>query len=179
MVDEPSAGQYYGSAVSAPIGAEILSEVLPYLGYEPKYTEAELAKLSITVPSVVSESVTIAKGKISNSNLTYKVIGTGETVLEQIPAAGETISAGGTVILYTQESEETETTTTVPNFTGLGVSAANATAANNGLNIKFSGNTASGGVVAYKQSIESGSQVKKGSVITVYFRDISADNVAD
>ncbi len=179
MVDEPSAGQYYGSAVSAPIGAEILSEVLPYLGYEPKYTESELAKLSITVPSVVSESVTIAKGKISNSNLTYKVIGTGETVLEQIPAAGETISAGGTVILYTQESQESETITTVPDFTGLGVSAANATAANNGLNIKFSGNTASGGVIAYKQSIESGTNVKKGSVITVYFRDISADNVAD
>lgn len=179
MVDEPSAGQYYGSAVSAPIGAEILSEVLPYLGYEPQYTEEELARLSITVPDVVGESITIAKGKISNSNLTYKVEGNGETVLKQIPSSSETISSGGTVILYTEETTTDNTQTTVPDFTGLGISAANSTAANSGINIQFSGNTSSAGVIAYKQSVNAGDVVDKGTVVTVYFRDTSADNVAD
>jgi len=178
MIDEPSAGQYYGSAVSAPIGAEILTEILPYLGYEPQYTEEELASLSISVPSVVGNTVSVAKGKITNSKLTYKVVGNGENVIKQIPAATESLHAGGTVIIYTDGQEGATETTTVPEFNGLSVSASNATAKNAGLNIQFAGNT-SGSVIAYKQSIASGSSVEKGSVITVYFRDTRADAVAD
>ncbi len=178
MIDEPSAGQYYGSAVSAPIGAEILTEILPYLGYEPQYTEEELASLSISVPSVVGNTVSVAKGKITNSKLTYKVVGNGENVIKQIPAATESLHAGGTVIIYTDGQEGASETTTVPEFNGLSVSASNATAKNAGLNIQFAGNT-SGSVIAYKQSIASGSSVEKGSVITVYFRDTRADAVAD
>lgn len=178
MIDEPSAGQYYGSAVSAPIGAEILTEILPYLGYEPQYTEEELAALSISVPSVVGNTISVAKGKITNSKLTYKVVGNGENVIKQIPAATESLHAGGTVIIYTDGQEGASETTTVPEFNGLSVSASNATAKNAGLNIQFAGNT-SGSVIAYKQSITAGSSVEKGSVITVYFRDTRADAVAD
>lgn len=179
MIDEPSAGQYYGSAVSAPIGAEILAEVLPYLGYEPQYTDAELAKLSVNVPNVVGESLTVAKGKITNKNLNYKIIGNGEQVVKQIPSSSDTIGSGGTVILYTDSSDTEASETTVPDFTGLTVSGANAAATNSGINIKFSGNTSSAGVVAYKQSVTAGTTVESGTVITVYFRDNSADNVSD
>ena len=179
MIDEPSAGQYYGSAVSAPIGAEILAEVLPYLGYEPHYTEQELAKLSISVPNVIGDSITVAKGKISNKNLNYKVIGGGETVVKQMPTTNDTISSGGTIILYTEEVSDDSSKTQVPNFVGLGISAANSAAAESGINIHFSGNTSSAGVLAYKQSIEADATVEKGTVVTVYFRDTSADNVSD
>lgn len=178
MIDEPSAGQYYGSAVSAPIGAEILTEILPYLGYEPQYTEQELASLSISVPSVVGNTVTVAKGKITNSKLTYKVVGNGENVVKQIPAATESLHSGGTVILYTEGYAEQSEKTTVPNFIGLSISSSNATANSAGLNIQFAGNT-TGSVIAYKQSVEAGSSVEKGSVVTVYFRDTRADAVAD
>lgn len=179
MIDEPSAGQYYGSAVSAPIGAEILTEVLPYLGYEPQYTEQELAKLSVSVPNVIGESLTVAKGKINNNNLNYKIVGSGDTVIKQMPMSTDTINSGGTVILYTEEIVGEESKTVVPDFTGLGISAANAKAAESGINIHFSGNTSSVGVVAYKQSISPETSVEKGTVITVYFRDTSADNVSD
>ena len=178
MIDEPTAGQYYGSAVAAPIGAEILSEVLPYLGYEPQYTDEELASLSISVPNVVGDELSAAKGKITNAKLTYKVVGNGEKVVDQIPKSTESLHSGGVVILYTEESTQASVVT-VPDFTGLSVSSANATAANAGLNIQFAGNTSSSGVVAYKQSIESGQEVAAGTVVTVYFRDTSADNVAD
>lgn len=179
MIDEPSAGQYYGSAVSAPIGAEILAEILPYLGYEPKYTEDELAKLSISVPSVVGDEISAAKGKITNSNLTYRVIGNGSTVIRQIPAATSQISSGGVVIIYTEENPETDNKVVVPDFAGMSISAVNSTATNAGLNIEFAGNTSAGGVVAYKQSVNAGESVDTGTVITVYFRDTSADNIAD
>ncbi len=179
MIDEPTAGQYYGSVVSAPIGADILSEVLPYLGYEPQYTEAELARLSVSVPEVVGESLSVAKGKISNKNLKYRIVGNGETVLRQIPSSADTINSGGTVILYTEENTTESTKTTVPDFTGLTISAANETAANAGVNIQFAGNISTGASVAYKQDKNVGDTVEKGTVITVYFRDTSADNLRD
>ena len=179
MIDEPTAGQYYGSAVSAPIGAEILSEVLPYLGYEPQYTESELASLSISVPNVVGEDVSVAKGKITASDLKYKVIGGGGKVISQMPSSTDSLHSGGVVILYTEENEEQNKRVKVPDFTGLSLSSANATATNNGLNIQFAGNTASSAVGAYKQSIDAGAFVDTGTVVTVYFRDTSADNIAD
>ncbi len=177
MIDEPSAGQYYGSAVSAPIGAEILSEILPYLGYEPQYTEKELASLLIPVPNVVGDDISAAKGKVLNSKFKYIVVGSGEKVVKQMPESTASLHTDGTVILYTEEVETNKTT--VPDFNGLSISSANATATNAGINIQFEGNTSGGVVVAYKQSVEAGSTVDKGSVVTVYFRDTSADNIAD
>ncbi len=179
MIDEPSAGQYYGSAVAAPIGAEILSEVLPYLGYEPQYTEQELASLSISVPSVIGDEIAVAKSKITSAKLTYKVVGNGEKVINQMPSSTDSLHSGGVVILYTEENTEGSNKTTVPDFTSLSIASVNATAKNAGLNVQFAGNTASSTVVAYKQSVESGTEVETGSVITVYFRDTSSDNIAD
>ncbi|MBE6805824.1 MAG: PASTA domain-containing protein [Ruminococcaceae bacterium] len=179
MIDEPSAGQYYGSAVAAPIGAEILSGVLPYLGYEPQYTESELASLSISVPNVIGEDVAVAKGKVTSAKLNYKIVGSGSKVVNQMPSSTDSLHSGGVVILYTEEIEEGTNKATVPDFTGLSLSSVNATATNAGLNVQFAGNTSTAGVVAYKQSIEPNESVDKGSVITVYFRDTSADNIAD
>lgn len=179
MIDEPSAGQYYGSAVAAPIGAEILSGVLPYLGYEPQYTEQELASLSISVPAVIGDDIAVAKSKITGAKLTYKIVGGGEKVINQMPESTDSLHSGGVVILYTEEDTSGNSTTKVPDFTSLSVSAVNATAKNAGLNVQFAGNTSSPTVIAYKQSIDKDTEVETGSVITVYFRDISADNIAD
>ncbi len=179
MIDEPSAGQYYGSAVAAPIGAEILAEVLPYLGYEPTYTDKELASLSISVPNVIGDELKAAKGKINNAKLTYKVIGNGEKVINQIPASSESLRTGGVVLLYTEDNGSGISKTAVPDFTGLSISQANKKAEESGLNIRFAGNTSTNGVVAYKQSESAGSEVDSGSVITVYFRDTDVSNNAD
>lgn len=178
MIDEPSAGQYYGSAVAAPIGAEILSGILPYLGYEPQYTDSELAQLSISVPNVIGEDVAVAKGKVTSAKLNYKIIGDGQKVINQMPSSTDSLHSGGIVILYTEEIEEGANKATVPNFEGLSLSAVNETAVNAGINVQFAGNTASG-VVAYKQSIAANETVDRGTVVTVYFRDTSADNIAD
>ena len=179
MIDEPSAGQYYGSAVAAPIGAEILSDILPYLGYEPQYTESELASLSINVPNVIGDDVAVAKGKITGAKLNYKIVGSGQKVINQMPSSTDSLHSGGIVIIYTEEVDEGEHTATVPDFSGHTLSEVNTLATNAGLNIQYAGNTTTPGVVAYKQSIEVGLVVDKGTVITVYFRDTNADNLAD
>lgn len=169
MLDEPKGDKYYGGIISAPVNSRIMSDVLPYLGYEASYSEDELKKLSITVPETVGMPIADAKTKISNGKLQYQVIGSGETVLRQLPEAGNQVINGGLVILYTDETNEK--TVTVPNLIGLTATEANKIAASSGINIEFSGNTTSSGLKSYRQSIEPGQSVDAGSIVTVYFRD--------
>ena len=169
MLDEPMGAAYYGGAISAPVGSLVMADVLPYLGFEPQYSEEELKKLSISVPDVVGEALSDAKGKITTSKLIYKVIGTGETVIRQIPEAGGQVYSGGTVILYTENSDDQMTT--VPNLVGLTATDVNRIAAESGINVEFSGNTTSAGVKSYSQSVTAGESVAVGRIVTVYFRD--------
>ena len=99
-----------------------------------------------------------------------KVIGSGDTVIAQYPDAGRELPSDGMVVVYTQ-SDNTQETVTVPDFTGYTVSEANRLAMNSGLNIKISGSSLSSGTVyAYKQSIEAGEEVNMGEIITVSFK---------
>ena len=152
---------------------EIFKDILPYLGYEPQYTEEELDKIAVSVPNLVNMGVEEAKNKVKNMSLGVNVIGSGETVIKQLPAAGEKINKNGTVILYTDESANTNNTVTVPDFTNMTVSQANEQAANCGLNIEFSGNTTRASAKAYDQSVKANIQVSLGTSVTVYFREES------
>lgn len=174
MLDEPAGANYYGGVISAPVGSKIMTDILPYMGYEPQYTEEELEKISVSVPDVTGEEVSAAKTKINSSKLSYKVIGSGETVLKQLPEAGNSVYNGGMVILYTEESESQ--TATVPNLIGLTAAEVNSEAAAAGINVEFSGSVSSSTVLSYDQNIAAGETVSLGQIVTVYFRDeASAD----
>lgn len=172
MIDEPRGDSYYGGTVAAPVGAEIFKDILPYLGYEPQYTEEELESFAVKIPSLEGKTVVAAQSELQAAGLTVNVIGSGETVLKQLPAAGESLNKGGTVIVYTEEQSDTGTTTRVPNFVGLTPEEATVVAKEVGLNLKFSGNTSSGSVVkVYDQNIAAGNEVAVGTAVTVHFRD--------
>ena len=97
------------------------------------------------------------------------MVGDGPTVLKQIPAVSQPIPKGGTVILYTDESELSKTVT-VPNVVGLSGQQANRTILNAGLNISVSGvEIDSAGCIAARQSPEAGTEVEIGTVVTVEF----------
>ena len=178
MLDEPKGDKYYGGIISAPVNSKIMADVLPYLGYEPQYTEEELKSVARSVPSFIGSEISEAKSQINTLNLTYKIVGSGNTVVRQLPEAGSSIYSGGVVILYTEESGNQ--TVTVPNLTGLTATEANTAAASAGINIEFSGNTSTAGIKSYKQSIEAGQQVAAGTIVTVYFRDeTSVDTSVD
>ncbi|MBQ8648891.1 MAG: PASTA domain-containing protein [Clostridia bacterium] len=176
LIDEPTAGQFYGGTISAPVCSKIMADVLPYLGYEPQYTDDELKQLAISVPDTVGDELSAAKGKITNAGLTYRVVGSGETVVRQLPESGNSVSSGGMVIIYT--SETSDQNVTVPNLTGMTATEANTAAAAAGVNIEFSGNTTTSGLKSYKQSVDAGSSVPAGTIVTVYFRDESAVDMA-
>lgn len=170
ILDEPHGDAYYGGTIAAPVGGQILSEILPYMGIEPQYSDEELSKIGVRVPSVTGQKIEFAKKAITEKGLKYEIVGNGETVLKQFPASTGTLSSGSVVILYTTE-DATVKKTTVPNFFGLSVSDANELAKDNDINIQFAGTSVSGsGVTAYKQSVESGTEVDVGTIVTVYFR---------
>ncbi len=172
MLDEPKGSNYYGGVISAPVNSKIMADVLPYLGYEPSYTEEEIKKLAIDVPDAVGLTLDEAKAKVTSAKLEYKIVGSGDKVIRQLPEVGNKVSTGGVVILYTEETESAKVT--VPNFIGLTATEVNTTAANLGLNIEFSGNIAISGLKAYSQSVATGTEVDVGTIITVYFRDETA-----
>ena len=172
MLDEPKGDKYYGGTIAAPVNSQIMKDILPYLGYEPSYTEEELKALSLTVPDTVGSSVEDAKNKVTSSKLEYKIVGSGEKVLRQLPEAGTKVISGGTVILYTENVGNEKVT--VPNLLNLSVTDVNTAASAAGLNVEFSGNTTMGGLKSYSQSIDPGETVDAGTVITVYFREDSA-----
>ena len=149
-----------------------MADVLPYLGYEPSYSEEELKSLTLTVPDTVGASTNDAKSKISAAKLQCKIVGSGEKVVRQLPEAGSKVLSGGVVIVYTEEGDSEKVT--VPNLVGLTATEVNKTAASSNINVEFSGNTSSGGLKSYKQSVGAGQSVDAGTVITVYFRDDSA-----
>ena len=170
VVDEPTKGSIYGSTVAAPYVSKILSEVLPYMGIEPKYTEKELAKMNITVGNYRGLSLDKAKEMIGEKGLTYEIVGSGTSVVAQVPAADSKMSKnGGRVILYT-ESETPSATAIVPDVMGLTPEQANKKLTDAGLNVRISGTTMGEGTVVYSQSLPKGEVIPKGTVIEIELR---------
>ena len=175
MVDEPTAKDangslmYYGSIVAVPAVVNVLKEALPYMGYYPEYTQAELEALGVTLPAVEGETVSIAKETLEALSLQVTVIGNGDKVVAQVPARSSSIPRNGRVVLYTEENYETEYTT-VPNIIGYGLSDVNAILTNADLNFKVGDGAANhSGAKAYSQNYAEGNIVPKGTIIEVTF----------
>lgn len=172
ICDEPNV-DLGGGAICAPIAATVIEESMAELGIEPVYTEEEKKDLSVSTPSVIGKSLSEAENTVKNAGLEVKVVGSGDKVLNQSPASSSTIPSGGTVVLYTDNSDKQ--TVKVPDFTGLTVAQANKLAASNNINIDISGNTENDAlVVAYKQSEDAGKEVEIGTVVTVSFKSTQA-----
>jgi len=102
IIDEPQ-GVYYGGTVAGPVMKELLENILPYLGIEPKYSEEELKKdetVKITVPAFEGLKVDEAKKLAAKCGLTYVLNGGEEYVSKQFPPAGTEVNKGTAVIFY-------------------------------------------------------------------------------
>jgi stage V sporulation protein D (sporulation-specific penicillin-binding protein) len=100
--------------------------------------------------------------------LKVRVIGSGATIVRQVPRQGELVPSGGTVIVYT-DGEESKLTK-IPNFIGKSPSEANSAAAAVGINLVFSGlGKESSGIIVRSQDIAPNTEVEQGTVVTVSF----------
>ena len=176
-MDTPSraTGTYVsGGNMVAPTASTVMAEILPYLGIEPSYSAEELLGMDTTVPNVIGSTVEQAKEKLKERALSYKIVGDGETITDQTPAGGAIIPGKSSVILYAGEEKSTGKCV-VPHLLGKTPSEANTAATAAGLLIRFSGTTGSesSAIRVLSQSIDEGTEVDAGTVITVQLGDTS------
>ena len=176
-MDTPSraTGTYVsGGNMVAPTASTVMAEILPYLGIEPSYSAEELLGMDTTVPNVIGSTVEQAKEKLKERALSYKIVGDGDTITDQTPAGGAIIPGKSTVILYASAAKPTDKCV-VPHLLGKTPSEANTAATAAGLLIRFSGTTGSesSAIRVLSQSIDEGTEVEAGTVITVQLGDTS------
>ena len=159
-----------GGNMVAPTASQIMSEILPYLGIEPDYTAEELVGADANVPNVVGLSLDEAKTKLESAGFACKTVGSGAEVTDQTPAGGAIVPNNATILLYLGE-EKPDTPATMPEVVGMTAAEANQAITNAGLIMKVTGATSSssGNVRAISQSAAAGTQLERGSVVTVQF----------
>ena len=173
--DTPTGAAYYGSQVAAPVYAQIMSEVLPYLQVATQYTEDELAAMDKTAGTYVGMSLSEAQASAEAEGFTTSVKGDGDVVLAQVPGAGTSIPRGGNVVLYTDESSASSQVE-VPDLTGYSIYDVNYLASVYDINISMTGATTSAMSVSTSQSIPAGTLVSPGTVVKITF---TAGGVSD
>ncbi len=173
VIDHPLGAEYYGSQLAAPVCTEIFTEILPYMGYFPQYTDEELAEMQVNVSNVEYSSVTDAEKTLKDLGLNVEVKGTGTTVYKQVPSL-VTVERGSTVVLYTDENY-TEETTTVPNIQGLSREKAKEVLAAAGLNLSSQGSAIDeeDSIASDDQSFPAQSTAPVGSAVSVTFQSQS------
>ena len=153
-----------GGSIAAPVVAQILSEVLPYLGIPSNDTDSEMETTAVSNV----ENKTIAEARKILEKQGFECITDGnddEIVTDQMPVAGTALIEGSVIKLYT-ESSDTRMSQTVPNLKGMSLSEAKAALNNKNLNIKYTGH---GKVTS--QDIISGTKVEEGTVINVVLKE--------
>lgn len=170
LLDDPSSesGTYIsGGQMAAPVVGKMMADILPYLGYEPEYTDSELAAADKAVPELTGMSITQAKSALSESGLGCRVIGEGDTVTDQLPRAGAVIAAGSEVLLYAGQNPA-PTTETMPDLRGLSYEAARQRLGELGLYLTAeNGVTDPAAQLVSAQSTAPGEELAHGSVVGV------------
>ena len=99
LVDEPSAGAYYGSLVAAPYGKTFFQELFSFYNL-PKDDESVVVE-KVVMPQVVGMSLANAVAQIKKAGLEYEIDGSGGVILRQLPPAGTILDKETTVLLIT------------------------------------------------------------------------------
>lgn len=180
LLDNPdeACGVYVsGGNMGAPTVGNMMADILPYLGVEANYTEQELQFMDRSVPNVVSLPVQIAQQRLEEQGLTFRVIGSGENVTLQMPAAGSVVAAKSQIVLFAdaQPSEDLET---VPDLSYLPYDIARQRLGYYALFIStdYRNITDSQSLQVIHQSIAPGEKVEHGTVIHVTLSDNDSSN---
>ena len=156
----------YGSVIAAPVVAQILKEVLPYLEIPSDTTDSESTAETTTLLNVKNKTVAEAKKIIENQGFKCQISGDEkDTVSAQMPVAGSALLEGSIVKIYTEKSD-TRVSQKVPDLKGMSLSEAKVTLKNKNLNIKYTGS----GIVT-SQEIMAGTSVEEGTIVNVVLQE--------
>ena len=135
----------------------------------------ELAKVNVTVPNIVGRTAHMGVAALQKYGLQGTIIGSGDRVIKQVPAAGQSVPRGGSVVIYTEDNTQ-EKTVVVPKLVGLTATEVSTRLGALGLNAKImGGGIDQTGCLSSKQSVAAGERVPVGTVVEVTF--LSKDEV--
>lgn len=165
VINQPS-DYIEGVQTPTPMTKKLIEGIIKYDNLEPTQPVEDEANLSqnktVTVADYTDSVIFDVIGDLDAKELTYKVVGNGNTVVNQVPKGGTTVDVGSEVILYVQRSEEDTGTVSVPNVVGKNYEQAETTLTNAGFTVAFEGDQ-SGTVTA--QDPKYGVSVAKGSEV--------------
>lgn len=166
---------HQGGQVAGPVAAQILSEVLPYLGVTSNGTAPiQKTENNIAIANVTGKTVAEARRILEQSGFSVKVNCSGDEnttiVSDQVPKSGIALESESIVCLYAENSD-VRVSQTVPNIKGMSINEAKKTLKNLGLNIKITGTT--GNVVS--QDPYNGTAVEEGSIVNVVIKEDLVD----
>lgn len=165
VINQPS-DYVEGVQTPTPMTKKLIEGIIKYDNLEPTQPVEDEANLSqnktVTVADYTDSVIFDVIGDLDAKELTYKVVGNGNTVVNQVPKGGTTVDVGSEVILYVQRSEEDTGTVSVPNVVGKNYEQAETTLTNAGFTVAFEGDQ-SGTVTA--QDPKYGVSVAKGSEV--------------
>ena len=162
-------GQYIsGGLMGAPTVRNIFSDILPYLGIDPDYSSDDIRGVNFAVPNVIGMTEDEAANALLNKTITYRKVGSGSTVTDQLPAAGSEVPGNSEIILYMGE-EKLDVLVEVPDFVDYTVVDCYWLANNAGLYIQARGTDRESYLLAAYQDVEPGTMVPKGTTITLEF----------
>ncbi|MCD7786254.1 MAG: PASTA domain-containing protein, partial [Oscillospiraceae bacterium] len=168
-----------GGNMGAPTVANMMADILPYLGVEAVYSEDEAENMDHSVPNLVGLSLEEAEQTLTAQGFTSRVIGSGGSITAQLPAANAVVAAGSQILLYA-DSEIPEEQEEVPDLTGLTYEIARERMGWVALYINTDYANAANiqNAIITQQSIEAGTFVDYGTVIKVTLSNTDASTNA-
>ena len=156
-----------GVQTTATMTKQLMENIIKYKNLEPTEATDDTAVLAkdktVKMPDYIGSSTYHVTMDLEGRGLNYKVVGTGNTITNQVPKVGTEVEVGSEVILYVAKSEEDSGTVKVPNVMGKSYSDAVSILSDAGFEVVFEGEIGNSFVTAqepkYGVSVDEGSEV--------------------
>ncbi len=167
FLDTPSneSGIYIsGGQMAAPVVGRMMADILPYMGVEAEYDEQ---RGDTVMPLVIDMPLDKAVGAIHDAGLTYRTIGQGDVVTDQLPLSGTMIASDSQIILYLGESPS-EGLEVMPDLSGMSYAQARDMLSYYGMYIRTSSVVSNAEKqTVCSQSISAGTMTQHGTAVEV------------
>ena len=170
---KPTGSMHQGGEIAAPVVHQIFTKILPLLGISSSNNEEIQGNTEDTSSLLVDvRNKTVAEAEKILWNLGFDVVTSIDSdkestlVSDQVPKPGARLLYGSNIYLYTSE-DTVRVPVSVPDLKGLSAEQAINSVRYNDLNIVFSGS----GNQVISQDYLYGTQVEKGTIITVTMKD--------
>lgn len=94
-------GSFYGGVIAAPIFARLVEQIMPYLGVKPEQKEKINTEDLVLTPDVVGMTPEKAVGLIHQQGFAFYLVGEGDQIVDQFPAANARVERGTKILIYT------------------------------------------------------------------------------